>query len=152
MHIIGSSKCRLCGRIVERGQPAIAFPAFVVNDADGLAAFNDALMHHACFETHPLAPVALAAYEDYCKRSVPEARRCEVCGQLINDPDQFLGLGLLAADQTNPLFEYNYLHFHRRCIGVWPKRATLLHLLMQMKSLGKWCGRGAEWMLSQVSE
>ena len=72
MIVPGRTKCPLCGRVMEKGEPLTGFPAFLPQGHD-LAAFSDSILHQACVEAYPRGRRALALRDRFEKvlRSVP---------------------------------------------------------------------------------
>lgn len=58
MIILGKTKCLLCGRAMEKGEPVAGFPAFLPPD-HRLSMFTDRVFHRACLEADPRAREAL---------------------------------------------------------------------------------------------
>src|SRR5437899_1924652 len=100
--------CPICKLPIERGQPKVGFPAFMTNGKDPLRLFNDAVVHTACWEVHPLKPQVLrrlAQKEEFRKR----AHVCESCGEVIDDLAEMYTPGHLTDDESHPAFEFNYV-------------------------------------------
>jgi hypothetical protein len=108
--------CPLCGRIIADGEKAIGFPPFVANEVDPLYIFSDGVFHASCFRQDPLAKQAEARYSESRKRTSPLARQCRICGRVIDSPDEYLGLGHLTDDPSEPVHAMNYAQFHRACL------------------------------------
>jgi len=149
--ILGSSTCVICGQTIERQQAWAAFPPFVSNALDPLAVFDDAVMHEACFAAHPLNHEATLQFAEVKLRNTPQARVCDVCGRVIDDPDDFFTTGLITSNPIDPLYAYNCLHLHQGCIPGWPRRAELRALLQAARDEGRCGGRGIDYILREMS-
>jgi hypothetical protein len=75
---------------------------------------------------------------------------CEVCKQSIDDPDDYLSLGQLASEHTDPLFEYNFMEFHRHCTKQFRARERIVGLLEKLDSSGRWKGDSLRRLLNQI--
>ena len=60
--IYGSSRCALCGLVLERADEIVATPHFVGDPADPLWRFSDAGMHRACFVAWSLRAAFVAQF------------------------------------------------------------------------------------------
>jgi hypothetical protein len=92
----------------------------------------------------------MARYKEVLENSKPSNRRCLVCGQVITNPDDYLGLGLLTDDRAHPLYQYNHLHIHRSCLRKWPKRSEVADFAARQLETGKWKGKAMERLLATL--
>lgn len=148
--ISGKTVCPICGNVIGRDNKVVIFPPFVANELDPLFLFSDAAFHEECFSRHPLANMALALFKEMDAKSQPSDRRCVVCTQSINDPDDYVGFGHLTSDESEPLFVYNFSQFHQSCLGRWPDRAKAKRLLQELVSSKGWKGRSLNWVLDRL--
>jgi hypothetical protein len=135
-------RCVISGRPISSLSEAIAFPPFVANEADPLFAFSDAVVHVDVFRAHPLAARAEARVEEATRRTAPENRRCLICGDIITNPDDYVGLGYLVDDPRSPLYRFNYAHFHRSHLAGWSELPGLIAELDKLDRSGAWKGDG----------
>ncbi|MFO0896643.1 MAG: hypothetical protein U0836_04350 [Pirellulales bacterium] len=108
-------------------------------------------MHEACFAAHPLNHEVTFQYTEVRRRNMPNARVCEVCGRVIDNPDESFTIGLITSNRTDPLYQYNCLHFHRHCTSEWRGRTELARALGAARDEGRCCGRGIEAILKVMS-
>jgi len=148
--LLGKTVCPICGVVIQDGQKSVSFPAFVGNQLDPLFLFHDAVFHEECFCQHPLAETATMLLREMQVKTAPRNRRCAVCGQPINDPDDYFALGHLVTDNAHALFPYNYAQFHRNCLPKWSHRAYVKDLLVDLQASGKWQGDSLKWILARL--
>lgn len=144
--------CTLCGKPMHGGQDLVAFESFVPNLLDPIAAFNDGVFHVACFRAHPLADQAVARSNEVQERALDRPPRCAICERTIGDPDDYLAFGHLIADQTHPLFPYNYLQVHLSCLQDWPETPRVQKLLEDLQRSGAWEGPALTNLLAQMEK
>ena len=148
--ILDRTNCAICRKILKSTDEALGFPAMFPNEADPLHLFNDAAIHGACLLVHPLRPIIEKRLAEYREKTGPGNRYCRVCGREILNPDDYLGLGHLTDEATSPLKPYNYAHFHRSCVRVWPDAPNVLSLLEIMVESGAWRGRGFQLLIKDL--
>jgi hypothetical protein len=144
--------CSISGRAIWSASDAVLFPPFVSNEADPLHIFSDAVVHVDAFRKHPLASQVKARCEELQRRTRSGARKCFICGQEIADPDEYLGLGYLVADESHPLHRFNYAQFHRSCFAQWPERPELIDKLRAFDESGTWRGNGLKWLIDELGK
>lgn len=144
-------RCAISGRTINSASEAVAFPPFVANEADPLYVFSDAVVHAEVFRTHPLAAEIQGRLEEARQRTAPGSRRCLICGQLVTDPDNYLGLGHLVEDRAHPLYRFNYAHFHRSCLAARSGLPDLMRELDELDQSGAWKGDGLKRLMSALS-
>jgi hypothetical protein len=147
---VSGMKCSISGQPIDNRKDAVAFPPFVANEADPLHAFSDAVIHADVFRIHPLATEAQARFEEAQQRTEPGNRRCLICGQLVTDPDNYLGLGYLIETRSDPLYLFNYAHFHRSCLATWKGLSGLITDLERLDKSGDWKGAGLKRLMSAL--
>jgi hypothetical protein len=137
---IPGMSCSISGEKIQSASDAVMFPAFVSNEADPVHVFSDAVIRADVFNAHPLATVAQARYEEFRRRTSPQARSCSICGQRITDPENYLALGYLVDAPGHCLHRHNYAHFHRTCLATWSGLSPLVHALEDLNRSGAWKG------------
>jgi hypothetical protein len=148
--IRGKTVCQLCGQVISTGDDVAAFAAFISNKLDPLLVFDDGAFHEACFSRHPLAPEARRRFEEYLGQT--RSRKCAVCGGDFVDPADFVQVGHLSDNPSDPLRAFNYLCFHRSHLGDWPGRQLLYRELSARVRSGKLRSPGYDVLLAALSE
>jgi hypothetical protein len=97
-------------------------------------------VHAEVFQTHPLASEAQNRLKEARRHTAASARRCYVCGRLVGDPNDYLGLGYLVTDRAHRLFQLNYAHFHRSCLVDWIQLPSLITALEELDNSDAWQG------------
>lgn len=147
---VGKITCAFCGLEIEDQRKATHLPQFAWNQADPLFPFGDSMVHNTCLSEHPLAAKVhqrLAEFED---KTSPAKRRCLLCGDLITDPDDYLGMGHLVESPAHELHRYNFAHFHRGCLNGWNGGSGLVAALEKLDSSDEWKGGGLKWLISEL--
>lgn len=139
---IPGMRCTISGKPIPSVSDAVMFPAFVLNEADPIHIFSDAVIKADVFSAHPLAAKAQARYEEFQQRAGPYARFCLICGERVTDPDNYMALGYLVEDPAHALYKYNYTHFHKSCLKDWPELSSLVHELEALNNSSAWKGGG----------
>ncbi len=147
---IPGSKCAITGRPIEMARDATMFPSFISNKNDPLYIFNDAIVCTVEFHKHPLSRKALARYNEYIEKNSPERRICYICNKPILFADEYLGLGHLTDESSNPLHQFNYAHFHRSCLIKWTGLPKLIHDIEIMDQSGEWGGDSLKFLLKDI--
>ncbi len=129
--LCGLMNCSLCGELLQEGDDLYGFPAFTGNGADPLYPFNDAGFHRTCLEADALGRKAIAAMEERATKVGPRRRKCQVCGEEIQDPDDCAMIDYICMRETHPVAEFNYTHCHRSHLEAWPRLAELVSRLEQ---------------------
>jgi hypothetical protein len=128
----------------------VSFPPFIGNEKDPLYLFHDSAFHAECFRQHALAESALILLQEMETKTAPSNRRCAVCEQPLNDPDDYFSLAHLVSDRIHPLYLYNYGQFHLTCLSQWPERKRLISLLSALEASGQWKGKSLKWLLDRL--
>lgn len=142
--------CALSGRSIESIDDAVLFPPFILNEADPLFVFSDAVIHRDVFHTHHLANAAQTRLNEAFKGAALSNRVCKVCGQPTVDPIDYIGFGHLIEDQTHALYRYNYAHFHKSCLARWSETHGLITILESFCRSGFWQGNALERLLNDL--
>lgn len=148
--INGITQCGLCGHSIRDRDEIISFWAFVSNQADPLWIFSDKAFHRSCFLANPYAELALSVYEDWLQKG--SNKICVVCHQIIVNPDDYIGFGLLTSDKNEDIYRYNNLHFHRQHVSQWVELPQAYHLLEAYQSSRKWIGDGLKRLLQELEK
>ena len=142
--LIGKTPCVICGQPIEKDDRVEAFPPFVWNEADALWPFNDAAVHVACLETHPLRPALKEAMDERSRKMGPDKRKCLVCNETIQTPEDFFLIPWLTGDPSNPLKRFNYTKLHVSHVPLWKDVEEYRRLLNEAAQSGTWKGIGLQ--------
>lgn len=137
MVFIRGTPCGICGKPIE-GVPGAALPHFVRNRRDPLFPLSGRSFHGECFSAHPLRQLALRRSEERSRRVKVASPVCVVCGEEIRE--DWYNTEFLTDDRQSPLFEFNYLHFHRRHLRPWSRFEEFRKLVVEFESSGAYEG------------
>ncbi len=137
---VGQISCAVCGDAIERGDEAVLFPHFVLNEKDPLYKLSDASCHAACVSTDARGQAMLRAAEAHDRNTGPGKRACAVCSSEILDPDDYFGIVYLGDPSTEPLGAFNYTHLHMSHIRDWKQADAFLALAKAAVDSGRWEG------------
>ncbi|RMG10242.1 MAG: hypothetical protein D6731_17840 [Planctomycetota bacterium] len=115
--------------MIQKGQEFKAFSPFISNPRDPLYFFNDGAFHASCFTSQDLAAEAQQRWEEGQSKTGPGNRFCVLCKAEVTRPEDYLCLGHLTSDPSNPLHRENYAQFHRECFRTWDKKEDLAQQL-----------------------
>lgn len=135
---LNQSQCSICHTIMYEHEKIIQFPAFTSNQKDPLYPFSDDSVHYSCLEKHPLYQKALAFRETILSKTRPENRICDIGGNKINQPENYLFIGLLTSDELSPLYAFNFMNIDIQNIPTWSKKEGFLSLLEQFSAEDQW--------------
>lgn len=131
--------CNLCGNPMEKRKDVIVFPHMVNNINEPLYFFNGGVFHKSCVYTHPMGKIAIRQKQFVQENLVPGANRwCTFCDGKISDPNQLIATGILTLDENHPLYEYNWLEAHKRCIPHWDGLPKLVNELEKYVAEKNW--------------
>ena len=139
MIIRGQTACAICGDVLEAEHEIEAFPSFTENPRDPLYAFNEAVIHRACFDAHPMADAAARRRRHFIKHRLATVRRiCKVCDGIIDGSEEAISIGHLTANRDQPAFRYNYAQFHESHLRSWPDLHLLLEAVVDLQRSDEW--------------
>lgn len=147
---IPGMNCSLCARPMKNGDDISGFPAFIANKRDPLYHFSDGAFHRHCLEAHPLARSLEQRYEKWKAVNRPNARICRITGELITDPDNYLGFGFLVDNSEHELFPFNWAHFSRNALSKWEGRHGLVAAVRRLYESGNWEGEALPILLEDI--
>ena len=122
--IIEGMECRICNKKMSQNE-IISFPPFISNSNDPLYFFNDSAFHMKCFQNHDMSSQVIDVM-NYIK-TILKNKTCDVCSNIITNPDDFFGLGLLVRNKSDVLFDYNFFQCHNKCLNIWEKRDFVIN-------------------------
>ncbi len=138
----GASVCPLCNKVIEEQESIVMFPPFVQNVKDPFYVFNDVGVHFSCIERHPLGKQALIYRDDFIFKTRPQNRLCEIGGNKIDSPDDYLFIDLLTSNPKEKLGKFNFMTIDKKNISKWVDRDEFLNLAMKFINEGKWGSYG----------
>ncbi|GAA3931121.1 hypothetical protein GO495_15505 [Chitinophaga oryziterrae] len=141
----GSTTCSLCGCVLKENENILAIPAAIANKADPLYKFNDQAFHLECLKKQPEYKELELMLSLLNKHK--SSKICFVCNLPITKPDDYIGLGLLTSDNSNPMFKYNFLEFHKQHFYEWEERKVLAEYLKIQKESHQWVGDSLDFIL-----
>ena len=148
---IPGMKCPLCGLPIEEGEQRVLFPSFVSNSADPLWRFSDGAFHAACVSRDPLGQMAVTTSAKALVEGAPGRRLCVVCGNRIDNPDDYLSLGYLTSDPLDPLYEFNYRQFHLAHVSLWRELDRFVGMLKDFRRRSAGENPPFEWLLKRLT-
>lgn len=137
----GKSTCPLCKAVLNSTKEFRMTPPITGNTQDALFELSDAGIHIDCLDKNPLKERLLHHIDLYRESlELREGLRCHVDGEQITDPREAIFLSLLTSDQTQELYQYNYLTFNKKNIKVWVAYNHFVQVCERFLSEGKWQG------------
>ena len=140
LFIIGI-ECALCGQQVIDRNDGFAFPAFIMNQADPLYVFNDAVVHKACFCKHPMYSKTVELLAELNTKITPQKRICGICQEKITNPDDYISFACMSSDRLNPLSLYNFKQYHNSCFVDSKDSQQIKRLISQQEEDKRWIGK-----------
>lgn len=133
------SLCKLCKLPMQKRNEVIIFPHLVSNTHDPLYVFSSAVLHKTCVRSHPWGAVAVRQKQFVHETLLPNAKRnCVLCEEKITDAAQLIAMGIITLDEKHPLYSFNWVEAHKRCITHWNELPVLVHELKKFAKSGKW--------------
>lgn len=148
----GSTRCRICGEIIAEGDRATLFEPFLANERDPLFFFSDGAFHEACVDEHPDGAAARELAAEVRAKSEPDSRICVVCGEVIRDPDDYLGFGYFSGDIDVAASRFNFVHLHRSHIGRWQDLNVALEALENLLDSNEWEGDRLTKLIAELRQ
>jgi hypothetical protein len=146
----GKTSCAICGNVIERGDEAMLFPHFVLNEKDPLHALSDASCHAVCVNADHRGQAMLAAAEAYSRNTGPGKRTCAACGGEIVDPEDYCLIAWLGDPSTDPLGKFSYTHLHASHVRDWKQADEFLALAKAAVEGGRWQGDALPKLMRDV--
>ncbi len=133
------SLCKLCTLPMQKRNEVVVFPHLVSNTHDALFAFNGAVLHKACVRAHPWGAMAMRQKQFVHETILPNTqRRCVLCQNQVENAAQLIATGLLTVDEKHPLYRFNWMEAHKRCLSHWDELPALVYELKTFAKSGKW--------------
>jgi hypothetical protein len=134
--IRGRTVCGLCGLVISADDDVVIFPPMTSNTVDPIFRYSDAACHASCVDSACDGPQALERMAELLIAGAPGSRRCEACGEVVRDPDDYLGIGFLTSDVSLLASRFNFVHLHRSHIHRWSRLGEAIDALRQLASSG----------------
>ncbi len=148
----GKTTCPICGRVIEQGDDAVAFPAFVSNRLDPVFRFSDGAFHRLCVQEDPTGRIALHRSDELMLRLGPGRRSCAVCNEQIRDPDDYLTTGFLTDNTALRASALNYVQLHRSHAHEWRSLHEAIGALRELADSGEWDPAALQPVIDLLSE
>jgi hypothetical protein len=132
----GRTVCVLCGLVISADDDAVIFPPMTANTLDPVFRYSDAACHATCVDSACDGWQARERMAELLSANAPSNRRCEVCGELIRDPDDYLGIGYLTFDESLLASRFNFVHLHLSHVHAWSRLGEAIEALRQLSSSG----------------
>jgi len=150
--IHNQSECPICRTILYDHQNVVLFPALISNTKDPLCIFSDAGIHRSCLEGHFLGSKASTFLEKVIFKTRPENRICDIGGNTIDLPENYLFINLLTSDETEELYSFNFMNIDIRNLSNWVDKQNLVDSIEQFLEEEKWEAAGSFNYLKYVLE
>jgi hypothetical protein len=134
----GQSECPVCHMILYQEQDIALFPAFISNTKDPLYIFNDEGIHRFCLEKHPLGNKVSEFLEKVTFKSRPENRICDIGGNFIDSPENYLFISLLTSDEAERLYAFNFMNIDLQNITKWKDKENFIPAAELFLQAEKW--------------
>ena len=136
--ITGKSKCPICNEVMNESDEIVLFPPFVQNVNDPFYIFNDAGVHLTCLRDHKLGKQAIEYRNIVIEKTRPENRICDIGGNVITKPDDYLFIDLLTSDLSEELSKFNFMTIDKNNLSQWQKRELFQDAAHRFINEGKW--------------
>lgn len=136
------SECPLCHHILDEKKAYMLVPPLTGNVLDPLFIFSDAGVHIACVDSNELKEKLMYHINRYDSTLPGPGVTCAIDGKEITDPREVLGLGLLTSDESDALYQFNYLTLNLKNLRSWNKLNAFLDAAATFTAAGKWEGLG----------
>jgi hypothetical protein len=145
--IPGKTRCVICGRVIAPDDPSVCTPAVISNQKDVLYRYSDACFHESCVAADEGGRAVLDIAGELTRRTGPGARACEVCGEQVLDPDDYVSFGYLGGDPS--VAWMNFLQFHRSHLHLWSQRDRAVLALDAFRE--EWEGPGLPYLIDLLT-
>ena len=133
---LGKSTCPICHNILHQGEDVRGFPSLTGNIKDKLYIFSDKGCHQKCVDAHPFGKMAWDFADEAHKKFME--KKWWAGGNVITDYRNFYGLGMLTSDETEELFQYNFLTLDVNNIATWKDKEHFLNVAKKFIDERKW--------------
>jgi hypothetical protein len=133
--LLKTSKCALCGDLLDAEWPPVAVVGFLWNSLDPLWKFSDAAFHPSCVRRS--SEVRRALELSQMARSTAQGRQCSVCGDVVIDG---FFTEVLTSIPSEPLWHFNLLALHDEHFASWDRAQQFVETLKDARERGIWSG------------
>jgi len=130
----------------------VTFSPFVVNAADPMRLFDDAALHWACFDRHPLAGKVREFMALLPGKESIGNFNCAVCNQHLVYSTDYMNMGLLISDEKVPLYVFNFTKLHQSHLPDWPQLEIFAALIQEGLDNGRLKGYGITHLMGVLNE
>lgn len=134
----GKSQCPICNEIMNESDEIVLFPPFIQNVNDPFYIFNDAGIHESCLLKSKLGKQALEYREIMFEKIKPINRICDIGGNLITKPDDYLFINLLTSNPSEGLSKFNFMTIDKNNLPKWKNRQLFHDVTQRFMDEGKW--------------
>lgn len=134
------SKCPVCNSFLDKDREYILVPPLTSNTKDPLFIFSDEGVHVECINKNKFKNKLLQHINSYHEQMHPAKLRCVIDGKIPDNPGDLLFFGLLTSDETEDLYEFNYLSFNLNNISKWKELDRFLCVSEKFLTENKWEG------------
>ncbi|WP_131707598.1 hypothetical protein [Chryseobacterium angstadtii] len=103
-------------------------------------------------EKHSLGSKVSAFLDKMIFKTRPENRICDIGGNIIDLPENYLFISLLTSDETDKLYTFNMMNIDIRNISIWPELQDFIAAAERFLEKEKWESIGSFNELEYVLE
>lgn len=132
------SKCAICNTVLDNSKDYVIVPPLISNKKDNLFIFSDAGIHIDCINSNKFKNELIHHINLYNQEIPPSKQKCFIDGRIIDNPENYLFFGLLTSDESEELYNFNYLIFNKKNIQNWRDLNKFLLISGKFLSDNKW--------------
>ncbi|MDC8098674.1 hypothetical protein [Chryseobacterium rhizosphaerae] len=135
---INQTECGICNEKIIDLDIFFSFPPFIQNIKDPLYQFNDSVFHINCLNKHSFGKKAIELAKQYFYSVKPENRKCIVDGEIIENFHDYIFMGILASNDDDELYKFNFITLNSRNLYKWKDRTDFINIAEKFIENGKW--------------
>jgi hypothetical protein len=112
--------------------------------------FSDAAFHEDCLREHQYGLTAIRWVDDRRYKVSPRNRKCEVCNQAIENPDDHIFIDALSSDVSSLLKSFEFIFIHISCLSRWTRRNDFIKLTKDVLSSSNWKGKYLTQIIEEI--
>lgn len=132
------SECPICNTHLDENKEYLLIPPLIGNTKDSLFICSDSGIHVECLNRYQLKDKLLMHVALYDASFPLSKQKCGISGNIISNPINLLFFGLLTSDETEELYNFNYLSFDITNINKWADRNKFISVTKQFLFEEKW--------------